>query len=92
LVVPALAVGALPNGETVTYGLEESTDDSTFTDVYTLSEALQTGAGGAGAATATVRFCLPSNISRYIRVSATTSGGSGDCSGSNMTLTIRCAP
>ena len=92
LVTPALTVVELPNGETVTYGLEDSEDDSSFADVYTLSEALQTGAGGAGAATGTVRFCPPSDVRRYIRVTATTSGGAGDCSGSNMTFTIRVAP
>jgi hypothetical protein len=46
---------ALPNGETITYTLQESTDDSTFTNVYGLSEALMTGAGGAGDTAKTAR-------------------------------------
>jgi len=92
LTTPTLAVGALPNGETVTYELEDSADDTTFADVYILDEALQTGAGGAGATGATIRFNVPSNVGRYVRVSATTSGGSGDCSASSMTLKLRIAP
>jgi len=90
--VPALAVLALPNGETATYTLQDSADDTAFVAVQVLTEATQTGAGGAGAAAKTIRFSVPSDIRRYIRVRVTTSGGSGDCSASDMTLTIRCAP
>ena len=85
---PSLDSTALPNSETVTYELEHSTDDTTFTDVYILDGALQTGAGGAGDSGGDFRFTLPSDINRYIRVSATTSSSTGDCSGSNMTLTV----
>ena len=77
---------ALPNGETITYVVAESTDDSTFTAVYTLDEATMTGAGGAGDTANTVRFRLPSDISRYIRIQATTSGSSGDCSAASLTV------
>jgi hypothetical protein len=77
---------ALPNGETITYTLQESTDDSTFTALYVLSEATMTGAGGAGDTANTVYFRLPSDVSRYIRISAVTSGSSGDCSAATMQL------
>jgi len=77
---------ALPNGETITYVLAESTDDSTFTAVYTLDEATMTGAGGAGDTANTVYFRLPSDISRYVRIQATTSSSSGDCSAASLTL------
>jgi len=77
---------ALPNGETITYVLAESTDDSTFTAVYTLDEATMTGAGGAGDTANTVYFRLPSDISRYVRIQATTSSSSGVCSAASLTL------
>jgi hypothetical protein len=83
-----LGVTPLPNGETITYTFQESTDDITFTDVYVLSEALMTGAGGVGDTAKTARFRAPSDISRYVRVSAVTSGSAGDCSAATMQLKV----
>jgi hypothetical protein len=77
---------ALPNSETLTYTIEESTDDSTFTAVHVLSEATMTGAGGAGDTANTVYTRLPSDVSRYVRVSVVSSGSAGDCSAATMTL------
>ena len=91
LVTPALTVGQLPNGETITYTLEDSTDDITFVAVMVLTEATQTGAGGAGDAGDSdgIRFVAPSTVSRYIHVDATSSGGANDCSAASLTLTAR---
>ena len=84
-----LSTSALPDTRTLTYTLQESTDDTTFTDVYVLSEALMTGAGGAGDTANTARFRLPSDISQYIRVECVSGVSVGDCSGSTMALTMR---
>jgi len=81
----ALDTTALPNGETVTYGLQDSADDSTFAAVQD-TVLVQTGASGAGAAAATERIGIPSTLRRYVRVSAVTSSGTGDCSGSDLTF------
>ncbi len=91
LVTPALTVGQLPNGETMTYTLEDSADDITFVPVMVLTEATQTGAGGAGDAGDAdgIRFGVPSTVSRYVHVDATSSGGANNCSASDMTLTVR---
>ena len=85
---PALGTVALPNADTVTYDLQESTDNTTFTDVMS-AVGVQTGAGGAGAAAAKYKVRVPTDCSRYIRVQATQAGGSGDCSGSNVTVLPR---
>jgi hypothetical protein len=82
---PALGVTPLPNGETMTYKVEDSADDSSFATVYD-SVVVQTGAGGAGAAAATVRFRVPAESRRYIRVTATSSASAGDASGSTVSL------
>jgi len=87
VVAPACSNAQVASGETVTYTIEESTDDSTFTDVIILDELTQTGAG-AGVATATQRFTVPSHVSRYIRLSITKTGGT-DASGASATLTAR---
>ena len=81
-----LGVTPLPNGETLTYTIEESTDDTTFTALHVLSEATLTGAGGTGATAKTVYTRLPSDVSRYVRVSVVSSGSAGDSSAATMTL------
>jgi len=81
-----LSTTALPNSETITFTIQESTDGSSFTPLHVLSEATMTGAGGAGDTPNTVYTRLPSDVSRYVRVSAVTSGSTGDCSAATMTL------
>ena len=87
LSVPALGATPLPNGETVTYKLEDSADDSSFATVQD-SVVVQTGAAGAGAAAVVDRIGIPSNIRQYVRVTATLSGGGADASASSMTLSL----
>lgn len=84
---PALAVGQLANGSTMTYKLQTSVD-SAFTSPIDLDlqVIVQTGAGGAGAAAATKRVRLPSDTKRYVRLSATNSAAA-DASAASMTLT-----
>lgn len=84
---PALGATPLPNGETVTYKVEDSADDTTFTTVAD-SVLVVTGAGGVGCAAATERFRLPATIRRYVRVAATTSAGTGSCAASNFTAKL----
>ena len=86
--VPALAVGALPNSDSITYALVGSNTDSTLASPTTLIPelAIQTGAGGVGAAALAQRFRLPSGVTRYIGVTATGSASGVAASGSNMTV------
>jgi len=85
---PALAVGELADTETMTYKVQHDTDSAYGTPV-TLADAVlvQTGAGGAGAAAATKRFRLPSNVSRYVRVAATNSAALS-CAAASMTTEL----
>ena len=84
-----LSTSALPDTRTLTYTLQESTDDISFTDVFILSKANMVGGGGIGDTANTARFRLPSDISQYIRVECVSGTSVGDCSGSTMALTMR---
>jgi hypothetical protein len=82
ITAPALTVTQLPNSATVTYSIEHSADNSSWSTLQA-SVLVQTGAGGAGAAAATARYRPPTNVKRYIRLKATTATSPGDCSGVN---------
>jgi len=83
---PSLTSTELPNTKTVIYKVAHSTDDTTFADILTDYYTV-TGTGSTVAAS-NKRFMLPSDVNRYVRVTATTLAGSGDCSGSNFTLKL----
>ncbi len=74
ITAPALAVGELANDETIIYDIQDD-DNSGFTSARDVvpSVLTQTGAGGAGAAAATKRVALPSDVQRYVRLKATNS-------------------
>jgi len=86
LTAPALATGDLGDTHTMTYKIQMD-DDAAFGSPTDLMEdvIIQTGAGGAGAAGATYRFRVPSNVERYIRFVATASNAD-DASGKSATL------
>ena len=69
---PAVTTTQLPDAKTFTYKLQESDDDSTFTDVATLGT--QTGAGGAGADAKDFIGSIGSTTGRYIRLAILNSG------------------
>jgi hypothetical protein len=69
LEMPALTVGELANGATITYNIQDSVDPA-FSSPRTLASFVQTGAGGAGAAAGSNRRGLASDTRRYIRVQA----------------------
>lgn len=89
IVAPALVVGDLANGDTMTYDVQVD-DDAEFGSATTLiaGAIVQTGAGGAGAAAATYRFRLPHDCPRYVRVAAT-NNGNGDASDKSVTFQVR---
>jgi hypothetical protein len=74
---PALTTTELGDTQTITYIVQTATD-AAFTSPTDLIASLfvQTGAGGAGAATNTKRFRLPTNVQRYVRIKATKTGAS----------------
>lgn len=88
ITAPALATGVMGDGKTMKYDVLMSANSDLSSPTVIAKEVLvQTGAGGAGAATNTARFRLPSNVARYIGAKATGST-TGDCSGSSMTIEL----
>lgn len=86
LSAPALAVGQLANGSTMTYIIEHDTDVAFGTAATLIDKAIvQTGAGGVGDAAKTYRFRLPTTVKRYIRAKATNSAAA-DASAASLTL------
>lgn len=88
ITAPALAVGELANTETMIYDIQDDTDPAFGTPRDVVPSVLtQTGAGGAGAAAATKRVALPSDVQRYIRLKATNSD-TLDASGEDATFEV----
>lgn len=83
--VPALATGVLGDAATIKYSVQHD-DAAGFGTAVTIAADIltQTGAGGAGAPAAEVRFRLPTDVKRYVRVRAVKSA-IGDASGSVLT-------
>jgi len=86
LSAPALTVTEQPDDKNMTYDIEHSVDNSTFTKLLE-NVIVQTGAGGAGAAAATSQFRLPADANRYIRANAT-GDATGDSTTADMTLEL----
>lgn len=98
LSVPALSTSLLPNGESISYTLENSDTlksgvieigEDPFIDGSTILLAgpfTQTGSNGVGAAAAQFRIGLPTNIPRFLRIKAASSAGCGDCSNETFLL------
>lgn len=86
---PILAVGELANGSTMTYTLQHDTDVAfgSAVDLYP-GVLVQTGAGGNGAAAASKRVALPSDVKRYIRLRATNSAAA-NASAKSATIGLR---
>lgn len=83
---PAVAVGQLADTTTLTYDVQHSSDNSSFS-VLMDNVIVQTGAGGAGAAAAEFRGRLPSTVKRYVRLSVVKTGAA-DASGATATTKL----
>jgi len=94
LTAPALNATQLPNTYTVTYAVICSASSNMGTPTTIFPACLvQTGAGGVGAAAATFRFRLPSQLPggtgmRYVGYTATTSASTGNCSAASATMQV----
>lgn len=85
---PALATGELGDADTMTYAIEHDTDPEFGSKEVLFPQVIvQTGAGGAGAAAASKRVRLPSNVKRYIRLTAINSDNL-DASAKSATLEL----
>jgi hypothetical protein len=86
---PALSTTLLPDTQTVTYSLRQSNNANLSSDSELAAlQIVQTGAGGAGAAAATRRFRLPTNVQRYIFLRCVKTGAA-NASSAAAELTVR---
>lgn len=74
---PALTTAQLSDTKVVTYTLQDSADGTNWLAVDPAITTTQTGAGGAGAAAKTVRFRVPANTRRYVRIAQTATATPG---------------
>jgi hypothetical protein len=84
IAVPALP--ALVEAKTVTISVQDSADNSSFAAVDPAITTVITGGTGNGAAAKTVRFRLPSQTRRYVRLSLVVLTAGGDNTGVSATL------
>jgi hypothetical protein len=75
-----LAAG-ITSTKVVTYALQDSADDTTFAAVDPAISTTQT-ADGSGIAAKTVRFRVPANTRRYVRIAQTMTASAGTVTGS----------
>lgn len=78
----APAASGITNAKIITYALEDSADNSTFAAVDPAISTTQTAAGGVGVAAKTIRFRVPANTRRYVRIAQTMTATAGTVSGS----------
>lgn len=83
------ATPSLADGQTITFTLQDSADNSSFAAIGGLATFVRTGAGGAGAAASTENYRLPSDVRRYIRMSVVTSATAGDNTAVSPTMKLR---
>lgn len=76
-VVSIPATPSLANTKTVTLTLKDSADDTTFAAIPGVNTLVVTGAGGVGAAAASVSVKLPPAARRYIRLDAAVEADGG---------------
>ncbi|HZZ28475.1 MAG TPA: hypothetical protein VFE46_10780 [Pirellulales bacterium] len=87
LTYPAVTTTMAPDGDTITYSVIESVNsDMSSPTVKYPSVAVQTGAGGAGAAGGTFRFRTEVDCSRYIGVRIVSGSGITNSSAVSATL------
>lgn len=76
----APAAAGVTSGKIATYALQDSADGSSWAAVDPAISTTQT-ADGSGLAAKTVRFRLPANTRRYVRIAQTITATAGTVSG-----------
>lgn len=78
----APAAAGISDTKVVTYALQDSADGSSWLAVDPAISTTQTGSGGAGIAAKTIRFRVPANTRRYVRIAQTMTATAGTVTGS----------
>jgi hypothetical protein len=77
LAAPACNGTQLTDGKVLTYALQDSADGTTFAAVDPAISTTQTGVSTSGAVAKTVRFRVPANTRRYVRIAQTATATPG---------------
>lgn len=90
LTIPAVTTTMVPNASVITYSIVSAATStlSSSPTVLIPSIAVQTGAGGVGAAGTTVRFRIPVGVQRYVGVKEVSGASVTDSSSLNNTLEL----
>jgi hypothetical protein len=77
LAAPVLSGTQLTDTKVVTYALQDSANGTDFAAVDPAISTTQTGVSTSGAAAKTVRFRVPANTRRYVRIAQTATATPG---------------
>ena len=77
----APTAAGISDTKVVTYALQDSADGSAWAAVDPAISTTQTASGGAGIVAKTVRFRLPANTRRYVRIAQTMTSSAGTVTG-----------
>jgi len=77
----APTAAGISDTKVVTYALQDSADGSSWAAVDPAISTTQTASGGAGIVTKTVRFRVPANTRRYVRIAQTMTATAGTVTG-----------
>lgn len=77
----APAAAGISDTKVVTYALQDSADGSSWAAVDPAISTTQTASGGAGIAAKTIRFRVPANTRRYVRIAQTMTASAGTVTG-----------
>jgi hypothetical protein len=72
------ATPSLANGQTITCTVQDSADNVTFAALAGVGQLIVTGAGGIGAAAASILAQLPPGTRAFVNVTVTTSATAGN--------------
>ena len=78
----APAAAGITDAKVVTYALQDSADGSSWAAVDPAISTTQTAAGSAGITAKEIRFRLPANTRRYVRIAQTMTSSAGTVTGS----------
>jgi hypothetical protein len=78
----APTAAGISDTKVVTYALQDSADGSSWAAVDPAISTTQTGASSAGIVAKTVRFRVPANTKRYVRIAQTMTASAGTVTGS----------
>jgi hypothetical protein len=78
----APAAAGITDAKVVTYALQDSANGTDWAAVDPSITTTQTAAGGAGITAKSIRFRLPANTRRYVRIAQTMTSSAGTVTGS----------